>query len=75
MNIIDKDTIITTLGELAGIIRTGRLNEISDSEQVKITTSGSIEPVNGFKAYQDSRYQPGQRPPSDDEQPCDIIEH
>ena len=75
MTIIDKDTIVTTLGELAGIVRTGRLQDISDSEPVKITASGEIFRINGFKAYYDSKYVPGQRPPSDDEQPADIINH
>lgn len=75
MNIIDQNTIVTTLGEMATIIRTGRLQLIGDSEPVRISASGEINRINGFKAYQDSKYVPGQRPPSDDEQPADIIEH
>jgi len=75
MNIIDTNTIVTTLGEMADIIRTGRLQDIADSEPVKITATGKITRINAFKAYHDSKYVPGQRPPSDDEQPADIINH
>ena len=78
MKIIDQETIVGKVGEFAEIIRTARLMEAGDHDHIKVVFDEgylSVKKINGFKAYHDSKYVPGQRPPSDDEQPADIIEH
>lgn len=78
MQIIDKETIVGTLDEFSEIVRTGRLLNAKGNDNLKIVTDEgylSIEKINAFKAYRESKYKPGQRPPSDDEQPSDIINH